>query len=203
MSEAADASVDVLWDEYGKVFQDFDDLSLARWMAQTLGQLEGRHWRMSHPLVGAYRLAAQIGHTRGVWLKRLVSLPMNYREADCCRSPLLPLFTRDVVESGLLCQHCGNTAVAFDDLPAAVQPALRKWCVEYNQVHDVAHWDDRQRKQSGNYERAYDEAATRAEKLIARVVRHHLPKLLDHYPALIWEDQDECLDVRPEDIVMT
>ena len=25
-------------------------------------------------------------------------------------------------------------------------------------------------------------------------------QLLEHYPAVIWEDQDECLEVRPEDI---
>jgi hypothetical protein len=24
---------------------------------------------------------------------------------------------------------------------------------------------------------------------------------LDYYPALIWEDQDECLEVEPKDIV--
>jgi hypothetical protein len=28
-----------------------------------------------------------------------------------------------------------------------------------------------------------------------------MPKLLDFYPAVIWEDQDECLEVRPEDIM--
>jgi hypothetical protein len=26
-------------------------------------------------------------------------------------------------------------------------------------------------------------------------------KLLDVYPTVIWEDQDECLEVRPEDIL--
>jgi hypothetical protein len=25
-------------------------------------------------------------------------------------------------------------------------------------------------------------------------------KLLDHYPAIVWEDHDECLEVRPEDV---
>ena len=24
--------------------------------------------------------------------------------------------------------------------------------------------------------------------------------LLDFYPAVLWEDQDECLEVRPEDV---
>jgi hypothetical protein len=27
-----------------------------------------------------------------------------------------------------------------------------------------------------------------------------LPKFLRYYPAIVWEDQDECLEVRPEDI---
>lgn len=202
MSDGADAPVERLWEEYGDVFRGFDDITLARWMSQTLGQLEGRLWRMSHPLVGAYRLAAQVGHDRQVWLMRLANAPGGYREAICCRAPLLPLFTRDIVESGLLCQHCGSTAVNFADLPAAIQMPLKKWAEEYAQIHDVAHWDDRQRKQAGNFERALDDAARRAEKMLARVAKTHLPKLLEQYPALVWEDQDECLDVRPEDIVL-
>jgi hypothetical protein len=202
MSDAPESPVERLWQDYGKVFRDFDDLTLARWMSQTLGQLEGRLWRMSHPLVGAYRLAAQVGHGRQIWLKRLANAPRAYPEAECCRSPLLPLFTRDILESGLLCQHCGATAIAFEDVPSALQAIFRKWADEYGEIHEVAHWDDRLRKQSGNYEAALDDAAGRAEKLLARVARTHLTKLLEHYPAVIWEDQDECLDVRPEDIVV-
>lgn len=202
MSEGSDSPVDLLWDEYGKIFEDFDDLTLARWMSQTLGQLEGRLWRMSHPLVSAYRLAAQIGHERQVWLKRLANAPMAYREAECCRAPLLPVFTRDVIESGLICQHCGGTAVPFEEIPTPMRGALKKWAEEYADIHDVAHWDDRQRKQSGNYERALDDAATKAEKLLAKAARTQLPKLLEHLPALVWEDQDECLDIRPEDIAL-
>lgn len=202
MSEGAESPVDRLWDEYGKVFRDFDDLTLARWMSQTLGQLEGRLWRMSHPLVGAFRLAAQVAHDRQVWLKRLANAPMAYRESECCRGPLLPLFTRDVVESGLLCQHCGATAVPFADLPGPLKTAFRKWSEEYLAIHEVAHWDDRERKKCGNYDQAVDDAAMRAEKLLARIARTHLPKLLDHFPAVVWEDQDECLDVRAEDIVI-
>ncbi|MCB1128195.1 MAG: hypothetical protein KDM81_17000, partial [Verrucomicrobiae bacterium] len=136
--EATDSPVERLWEEYGRVFEDFDDLTLARWMAQTLGQLEGRLWRMSHPLVGAYRLAAQTGHHRQVWLKRLANLPMAYQEAPCCRSPLLPLFTRDILESGLLCQHCGATAVPFDELPNNLQTVFRKWAEDYASHHEVA-----------------------------------------------------------------
>ena len=67
MPTNADSPLDVLWKEYGQVFRDFDDLTLARWMAQTLGQFEGKPWRLSHPLLGAYRLAAQLAHERQIW----------------------------------------------------------------------------------------------------------------------------------------
>src|SRR5512139_3480336 len=100
MSTRADAPLDELWNEYSQVFRDFDDLTLARWMAQTLGQLSGRTWRLSHPLVAVYRLAAQAAHDRQIWLKRLVNAPTTYTPAPCCRAPLLPLLTRDVLDSG-------------------------------------------------------------------------------------------------------
>ena len=47
----SDSPLDTLWKEYGRVFAEFDDLTLARWLAQTLGQIEGKSWRASHPLV--------------------------------------------------------------------------------------------------------------------------------------------------------
>lgn len=200
MANDQDSPLDRLWQEYGEVFRDFDDLTLARWMAQTLGQLQGRAWRQSHPLLGAYRLAAQLAHDRQIWLKRLVSAPHAYVESPCCRAPLLPLFTRDVVESGLVCQHCSETAVPFEELPAGLQSSFRKWAEEYKPVHAVAHWEDRQRKSAGNYDRAYEKAASSAEELLAQVPRELLPPLLETYPAVVWEDQDECLEVRPEDI---
>ena len=200
MDDLSESPLDRLWREYSQVFRDYDDLTLARWMAQTLGQLEGRVWRLSHPLLGAYRLAAQLAHDRQIWLKRLATVPRAYLEAECCRAPLLPLLTRDVLESGLVCQHCGSTAVGFEDLPAELQPALRKWAEDYVPVHGVAHWDDRQRKSSGNYDRAYEDAAHEAERLLAFSGQTLAPQLLEHYPAAVWEDQDECLEVRPEDV---
>jgi hypothetical protein len=193
--------LDRLWRDYGQVFRDFDDLSLARWMAQTLGQVRGRCWRFSHPLLGAYRLAAQVGYDRQTWLKRLATPPAEYPEAECCRAPLLPLLSRDVVESGLICQHCSGTAIAFADLPGDLKARLEAWAEEYKPVHDVAHWDDRQRKRAGSYNRAFEKAAREAEGLLARLGRDIAPALLDHYPAILWEDQDECLEVRPEDIL--
>ena len=200
MATDSESPLDRLWREYGRVFQDFDDLTLARWMAQTLGQLQGRAWRMSHPLVGTYRLAAQISHDRGLWLKRLATAPPAYVEAPCCRAPLLPLLTRDLIESGLVCQHCSATAVPFNEIPTGIRNALRDWADEYAPVHAVAHWEDAERKRCRNYDRAYEDAAKQAEQLLARLGAELAPRLLDSHPAVVWEDQDECLEVRPEDI---
>jgi hypothetical protein len=54
----------------------------------------------------------------------------------------------------------------------------------------------------GNYDDAYENAAKQAEKLLAKSGRELAPKFLDSYAAIIWEDQDECLEVRPEDLPM-
>jgi hypothetical protein len=195
-----ESRLDALWQEYSLAFSDFDDLTLARWMAQTLGQLKGRTWRLSHPLLGAYRLAANLGNQRQVWLQRLATPPSGYIEAPCCRAPALPLLTRDVNDSGLICQHCGETLVPFDEIPEPLRSELAGWSAEYAKIHAVAHWDDNQRRKVPNYEAVVDAAADDAERLLGKAGRNIMPKFLDHYPAAIWEDQDECLSVQPEDI---
>lgn len=200
MGTEQEAPLDLLWKEYSRVFRDFDDMTLARWMAQTLGQFEGKIWRYSHPLLGAYRLAAQIGHERQIWLQRLASLPPAYVEAPCCRAPLLPLLTRDVHESGLICPHCNGTVVPFDELPAAIKSDLEGWAERYGSVHAVAHWEEEERKRAGDYDRAFERAAEQAELLLVEAGRDLAPRLLEFYPATVWEDQDECLEVRPEDL---
>ncbi|HEY9172967.1 MAG TPA: hypothetical protein VI136_11835, partial [Verrucomicrobiae bacterium] len=148
------------------------------------------------------RLGAQAAHDRQVWLKRLAMPPAAYPESPCCRAPFLPLLTRDVHESGLICQHCNEVLVPFDELPDELKPGLEGWAAKYAPVHAVAHWDDRQRKSAGNYDRAYDNAAKEAERLLAQAGTQLAPRLLDFYPAAVWEDQDECLDVRPEDVAL-
>ena len=202
MASNPESPLDVLWKEYSLVFRDFDDLTLARWLAQTLGQLEGKAWRLSHPLLGAYRLAAQLGHDRQIWFKRLATPPAAYTESPCCRAPRLPLLTRDVHETGLICQHCSDTLVSFDEIPAAIREDLATWAEQYSPVHAVAHWDDRQRKGAGDYDRAYEQAAKEAEQLLARAGAKLAVRLLEHFPAVVWEDQDECLEVRPEDVLI-
>ncbi|MFM1768365.1 MAG: hypothetical protein RJA22_894 [Verrucomicrobiota bacterium] len=200
MSSYSDSPLDRLWKEYGAAFRNFDDLTLARWLCQTLGQIEGRSWRLSHPLLGAYRLAAQHAHERQIWLKRLATPPAAYVESECCRAPLLPLFTRDVIENGLICQHCGDTAVGWEDIPGDLQPPTRTWAERYSPLHAVAHWSDAERKRAGNYDGKFEEAAVAVEGLLAEAGKALSPLYLEHYPALVWEDQDECLEVRPEDV---
>ena len=153
-------------------------------------------------LLGAYRLAAQLAVERQIWLKRLATPPPAYVESPCCRAPLLPLLTRDARESGLVCQHCSETLVPFEEVPAPVKTELENWVAKYAPVHEIAHWDDAQRKRSGNYDRAYEQAARQAEALLAEAGRELAPKLLEFYPAIVWEDQDECLEVRPEDVAI-
>ena len=116
-------------------------------------------------------------------------------------SDTVPVFTRDVINSGLLCQHCGGTAVEFLDIPKVMRPALQNWADEYAGIHAVAHYDEAQMSTVGNYDEAFEKAASNAEHLLALLATRVLPGLLEYYPALIWEDQDECLEVEPKDIV--
>jgi len=115
---------------------------------------------------------------------------------------MFPLLTRDVHETGLICQHCNETLVSFEDVPSAIQSELATWAAEYAPVHAVAHWDDRQRKSAGDYDHAFENAADQAETLLARAGANLAIKLLEFYPAVVWEDQDECLEVRPEDVTL-
>jgi hypothetical protein len=198
--EQESSPLESLWQEYGRGMRDWDDLTLARWLAQTLGQLEGRAWRFSHPLAVVYRLGAQIGHERSIWHKRLATTPAAYGEAPCCRAPFLPLLTRDVRESGLICLHCSETLLPFDEIPEDIRNELQLWARQYEPVHAVAHWDDRQRRRAGSYDASFENAAQQAEKFLSHAGRDLAPRLLNHYAAAVWEDQDECLEVRPEDV---
>jgi len=195
-----ESSSDRLWKEYIQAFKDYDDLTLARWLAQTLGQLQGRVWRFSHPLIGAYRLAAEVAESRQIWFKRLATTPAAFMESPCCRAPLLPLFTRDVLDMGLVCLHCSETAVPFEEIPSELQDVIRSWGTEYTRSHAVAHWDDIQRSKSPDYNVAFEDAARDVTNLLRFAHAQMLPRFLDYYPAIVWEDQDECLEVRPDDL---
>jgi hypothetical protein len=195
-----DSESDKLWQEYADAFRDYDDITLARWMAQTLGQFEGKAWRWSHPLMCAYRVAVLVVRERGINVSRLATIPAAYGSAECCGAPMLPMLTRDANESGLGCVHCGNTAMPLDELPAEISSLLKSWAETYAEVHAVAHWDDEKQKRVKNYEEKIEEAAQKAEDLLAQAGFDLAPKLLEQFAAVIWEDQDECLEVLPEDI---
>lgn len=191
---------DRLWTEYSQVFKDLDDLTLGRWLAQTLGQFHGRVWRLSHPLIGTYRLATQVATEREIWQKRITAVPHGYHPTDCCGAPILPLFSRDIAENGLICEHCGGSAVTAEDLPEELQSAVTGWAEEYREIHAVAHWADERKRKTRDYQSQFETAAKQAEQLLVDAASKFVPSFLDHYPTIIWEDQDECLDVRPEDI---
>ncbi len=200
MEERPEDETDRLANEYRRVFESWDEITLARWLAQTLGQIEGQVWRNSHPLMRSYQLAAAEAHERGTWLKRLANAPAAYQESPCCRAPLLPLFTRDVMESGLICVHCGEAAVPVEEIEGELRERMAQWAESYKPVHHVAHWDDREQASVVSYDKAYEAAATQAEVLLAQAAAKILPACLEHYPAVVWEDQDECLEVLPQDI---
>ncbi len=191
---------DPLWKGYSQVFLEMDDLSLARWMAQTLGQFSGHAWRLSHPLLMTYELAACAAHDRQIWLKGMGIIPAEYTAAECCRAPLLPVLSRDVFNFGLVCKHCGETCVAFADLPEELKPRIDKWSSDYDEAHGVAHWEEDGKKLPPDFDKLFELAAQSAEKLLAQAGSELAPSLLELYPAVAWEDQDECLEVRPEDV---
>ena len=161
--------LDQLWKEYSLVVQRF-----RRPHARALAGANARPARRA-------RLAAVASVARRLPARRRNS-PMNgrsgsnawprrrpvTRKSPCCRAPLLPLLTRDVRESGLICQHCNETLVPFDEIPEALRAELDAWAARYAPVHAVAHWDDRQRKSAGNYDQAYENAAERGRTLARR-----------------------------------
>ena len=69
--------------------------------------------------------------------------------------------------------------------------------------------DDPTRRQLIKIYQAYEDACQRAQvvdfaELLLRAyeIWRDNPPLLEHYPSLVWEDQDECLEVRPEDVAL-
>ena len=106
------------------------------------------------------------------------------------------------LENGLICLHCNNTAVPLEDLEdESLREGLARWAEDYSSIHGVAHWDETRRNNHANYEQAFEDAAQQSEQLLAYQGVELAPALVEFFPAVIWEDQDECLQVRPEDII--
>jgi hypothetical protein len=110
------------------------------------------------------------------------------------------LITRDIIESGLICQHCSDTCVPWDEVPAELQSVVRPWAEEYGPVHEIAHWEEDQRGDARRFDDKLETAARAAERILGTLGTRVAPSFLEYYPAVVWEDQDECLEVRPEDI---
>jgi hypothetical protein len=188
-----------LWESYRVWLNDYDDMTLARMTAQTLGQLKGRVWRLSHPLIGLFRLAARTAHKRGLDIFRLAQLT-EYTSAPCCGGPLLPLITRDIVEHGVFCEYCGEIVMPLDDLPVPSNITLKTWAEAYQQSHSIAHWDEPKIRKHPDFEQLFQSSADACDRLLVELAKNLLPPLLDHFPAVVWQDHDECLDVWPDDL---
>jgi len=201
MAEDNSGRIDLLWSEYSLFLRDWDDITLSRWLAQILSQLQGAVWRQSHPLVGSFRLGAVESKRRNLRVSRWTQIPHGYQAADCCGAPLLPLVNRNTAEEGLLCIFCDRPAMTFEQLPGELQPALKEWAERYHPVHEVAHWTEEQKLRCGDYDKAYNDAAAAAEELLQELHSRILLDWAEAFGAVAWEDADECLDVRPDDLV--
>ena len=90
-----------------------------------------------------------------------------------------------------------------NDIPDKVLAEnLAGWAEEYAAIHGVAHWDEERKRNHSNYEQAFEDAAQKSEQLLSKLGSELAPPLLEFFPAVIWDDQDECLQVRPEDIAL-
>ena len=81
-----------------------------------------------------------------------------------------------------------------------MKSSLIEWAEKYEKVHAVAHWEEDGIKLPHDYDRQLEKAAIKAEKYLLENGDKLALDLLDYYPAVAWEDQDECLAVRPEDL---
>ena len=89
----------------------------------------------------------------------------------------------------------------FEEIPEAFRTRFERWANQYEEAHQVAHWDDKQRRKSKDYDAAFEDAAQDAEKLLIEAAPEFMPTLLDSYPAGIGEEQGESLEIRPQDVV--
>ena len=138
-----------------------------------------------------YRLAAMVGHDRQIWHQRLVKPPIDFPRR-MLSGTVVPDGDAGCLKNGLICFHCNGTAVPLD----LEDESLRKgWLngLKIIQAYGVAHWDETRRNSHVNYEQAFEDAAQQSEQLLAYQGVELAPALVEFFPAVIWEDQDECL----------
>ena len=86
--------------------------------------------------------------------------------------------------------EAGNLEPLTDDLLEALAEIGRSFEIIFVDDGSEDHTKDK----------LFELAAQSAEKLLAQAGTQLAPALLENYPAVAWEDQDECLEVRPEDV---
>jgi len=74
------------------------------------------------------------------------------------------------------------------------------WAARYAPVHAVAHWMIASAKAPATTTTPTRKPPPRRKGCLASPERTSPPKFLEFYPAAVWEDQDECLSIQPEDI---
>ena len=88
--------------------------------------------------------------------------------------------------------HCGQQMVALDKIKnQQLVEKLSQGAESSAPIHAVAYWGEWRRKSQDQYEHVFDEATQKSEAQLS---------YFDDFPLVIWDDQDECLQVRPEDI---
>ena len=88
----------------------------------------------------------------------------------------------------------------LDHPPGEIGREFNTWSTCYDKAHSIAHLEEDGEKLPPDYDKLFELAAQSAEKLLAQAGTQLAPALLENYPAVAWEDQDECLEVRPEDV---
>jgi hypothetical protein len=189
-----------IWGEHLQAFKTWDDLGLARWLNQTLGQLHDHCWRASHPLVMVYRLAAAIAYQRDLWNRRIFPMNEKFSEAACCGSPAIPFVSFEIATHGIYCSCCGSVLEDVGQLPGNLPERFKQWARKYDPLHEIAHFDEVRQRASSSYEEELNHAANDASPLLAELGYQLAPQLLGLYPVVIWEDSDHCLDILPEEI---
>lgn len=189
-----------LWQEHARALRSWDDLLLARWLNQTLGQLVDRCWRASHPLVVAYRLGATVAHQRDLWNRKPIPMNSQFLSAACCGAPTIPFVSFEICTHGIYCSCCGDILATLEDVSKDLRNSIQHWGKVYETSHHVAHWNEEERRKHGDYDKMLDRACDEAVPLLARLGYELSPRLVGQWPVVIWEDADHCLDIIPEDI---
>ena len=201
MATNADAPLDLLWKEYSLGFRDFDDLTLAT--------LAGPNARPAcRQDLAAFASAARRlppGRAVGPRAPDLAQAP-GCDPARLLRIALLPRADVAVADARRARGGLDLPALQRDARPVRGNP--RRACKAIWRTGPRV-TPRSTRSPTGTIASAKPPATTttptkpppRKPNGCSREAGRQLaPRLLEFYPAAVWEDQDECLEVRPEDV---